>query len=188
MNKTNLFEHECLMITDKKNNHYFTHQDNINTLIEFCKLFQMNLAHVKVQSLDEISSLPEITSKIHKEEGSDLKFKFIETIIPDLADNPTAKKIKRKTSKAIKESMINRFKKGEVVHKKLLQEEFTDVFITNSTFKRYIDPIKETLESEGYNFTKISPGCYKASKDEPIKFEIDTNFRARLFDLLSRRM
>ena len=84
--------------------------------------------------------------------------------------------------------MINRFKKGEVVHKKLLQEEFTDVFITNSTFKRYIDPIKETLESEGYNFTKISPGCYKASKDEPIKFEIDTNFRARLFDLLSRRM
>lgn len=161
---------QCLMIELDEERRYFTDEENLPQLLEFCKSFdlKMYVVQAKEVTLIDIMGLPKIVCEGKKTPS--IEFKVIQNVLPfDPAISiPVVRNRSHaiKTAKAIREKIRSRFLLGEAVSKDMLEEEFPEDSIPSSSFALHVRTIRKELEEQGYTFERISPSCYKSTTPE----------------------
>jgi hypothetical protein len=165
MPKTVARNYQCLMI-EADDRRYFTHEEHMPQLLEFCKSFDMNMSVVKVEGAPilDITDLPKAVCDAKKTPKAE--FNVVRKILP--FDPAICIPLVRtrsqilETAKAVREKIHDKFAKGEAVSRDMLIEEFPDASITAATFMQHVRLARKELEEKGYQFERISPGCYRA--------------------------
>lgn len=172
MPKTIARNYQCLLIEADGRN-FFTHEEHLPQLLEFCKSFEMSMSVVKVDGarILDISELPKAVCD--SKETPKTEYSLIRKIIP--FDPSLCVPLVRsrnqilETAKAVREKIHERFSKGEAVSKNMLEEEFPEATITSATFMQHVRNARKELEAQGYQFERIAPGCYRSITPEQQK-------------------
>jgi len=151
------------MIQTRDSRKFFTHEKNLQQLIEFSKTFGAEISIVKIKEgevLDLVDLVPAICNKEYKAKSS---FELVEKKI----ESPTHKRkdILRNASR-IRRYITSEFLKGNTVSLKQVRRKFDKENLTLACFCNHLSESRRELETSGHIIHKIGGGKYQLFKPE----------------------
>ena len=154
---------KCLLIELKDKRKFFTHQKNLNQLIEFCNSFKANMSLVNMKNgnvidLDEL--VPAFCNP--KQKNQKYEYTLIENKMITREDNQNITN-QNTTNQNIKNYIRRKLLSKKTVSIQDLKRRYDKKGVGTAAINSCFNQVKNELKKEGYNFTKISAGNYKIS-------------------------
>ena len=153
---------KCLLIETKDKRKFFTHEKNFIQLIEFSKTFNAEISTVKLEEgvileLEELA--PAICDPGYKKPKT--QYEVIEARMT--TDNSLLRSRSEilKIANRVKKYISDQFKNRNAVSLKQLKNKFKRYKLSDAALCNHIRRMKQELEKEGFQFTKINAGEYK---------------------------
>lgn len=147
---------KCILLETKDKKKFLTEEKNLEYLQNFINAFEINV------------------KKVIAKQGKILTLKELASILADplatkesLEYNPTSDKISHKKNSQQKPAILIRsFIYSQLCNNKIvslndLKEEFKKYQFSDATFYNHLRKVKESIEKQGFEVKKISPGKYK---------------------------
>ena len=151
-------ENKCLLIKTSNNRKFLTHENNLNSLIEFAKTFNAEIHLVECENKKDVMDLKSLISSIcEAEEIKTPNYKIIKRIFPEIKDLDLVA-----SPKNIRLFISEKLLSAENVSFTDLTEKFKDV--KDSCLNGNMCAVKKDLKNQGYELMKISAGCYSLKK------------------------
>lgn len=149
---------KCLLIKTKENKNFFTHENNLQSLVEYIKTFNAELLLVKPSPETKILELKELTVALcdpnYNYHG---KFEIIEKIFPK---NKRARQSILVEAKIIRGFIRNKFLSDKQISLKELKEKFQNYRLTDACLCNHLAMARKDLAKDGFKFTKTGAGKY----------------------------
>lgn len=140
---------ECLIVKLPDNREVLTYEKNSSSLLEFSKIFEVNLLRVETDSQEDLLDLNEIADLFCDQHKKPINSNY---------------KLKNKLIKKtidVKSHIENNLLEGNLIHIKEVHHIFRQHNISVSTIYRHLTAIKQKFKKEGKSIVKVSVGCYK---------------------------
>lgn len=151
---------QCLMLKTKDKRKFYTHEENLDKLIEFSKMFKAEISIVSVREA-EILDLTALAPAI-----CDASFNQPQPAEVNVIEVKTCSKRCRSTiienAKQIKKYIERKLRNGEVVSMQELMETYKGNRLTVACFCNYISELTKNLAKENIIVNRIGRGLYQA--------------------------
>lgn len=147
----------CLLIKTKDNRKFLTHKKNLESLIEFSKVFLAEIYLVEKEE-GKILELKKLAQSICKQDQEgEVKFRKIERLYPKAR---RSRKDILKDAQKIQSFIRRKLVDGKTLSLKDLKEKYKDLNVTDACLCNHFANVRKSLKKEGHDFRKIGAGTY----------------------------
>lgn len=151
--------YDCLLIKTKDQRKFFTHEKNLELLLEFSKIFKAEISKVNVEEA-EVLELEELAPAF-----CNMAYKISEPIYKILEIKVPNNKKKRKEILSLSKRINNFIKKEMIQGKDLSLKEIKNKFnsekLTTACLCAHFTKVRNELEKKGYRSKKVKGGTYR---------------------------
>lgn len=151
----------CLLIKTKDNKKFLTHEKNLQSLIEFSKVF---LAEIYLAKYEEgkILELKTLAQSICKQDyQSEVQVSKLKKLFPkNKKSRKTILNNAQKIQTFIEEQLMN----GKPLSLKNLKNKYNKLEITDACLCNHFANVRKKLSNNGHEFRKVGAGTYCLTK------------------------
>lgn len=148
---------KCLLIRTKDNRNFLTHENNLQSLIEFSKVF---LAEIYLAEHEEgkVLELKTLANSLCKQDcQSEVQVRKIKKLFPK--DGKSRKSILNNAQK-IQSFIETRLMSGKPLSLKDLKKKYNTLEITDACLCNHFANVRKKLSKNGHEFSKVGAGTY----------------------------